>query len=349
MARALPAEVRSREGARRTVRLRPMPVRVFTTYPLPPQARAVLRGVTVRTYRGPQPIPRAALARALRDADGLLCLLTERIDAELLAAAPRLRAVANCAVGYDNIDVTAAAARAVVVTNTPDVLTETSADLAWALLLAAARRIAEGDRLVRGGGWAGWSPDLLLGTDVHGATLGIVGLGRIGAAVARRARGFGMRVLYTQRQRLRRPPAGARFASLRRLLAQADFVSLHVPFTPATRHLIGAPELAHMKRTAILVNTSRGPVVDERALVRALASGRIAAAGLDVYEREPEVPAGLRALPNLVMTPHIASATTQTRRRMAVLAATNLAAALAGREPLNRVPARTTAPRPVKA
>jgi glyoxylate reductase len=314
-----------------------MPMRVFTTYPLPPQAQAALGGATVRTYRGPQPIPAAALARGVRDADGLLCLLTERIDAELLAAAPRLRAVANCAVGYDNIDVAAAAARGIVVTNTPDVLTETSADLAWALLLAAARRVVEGDRLVRSGVWPGWSPDLLLGTDVHGATLGIVGLGRIGAAVARRARGFGMRVLYTQRHRLRRPPAGARFTPLPRLLAQADFVSLHVPLTAATRHLIGARELTRMKRTAILVNTSRGPVVDERALVRALASGRIAAAGLDVYEREPETPAALRALPNVVLTPHIASATTETRRRMAILAAMNLAAALAGREPPNRV------------
>ena len=323
-----------------------MTARVFTTYPLPPQARAALRNATIRTYRGPQPIPRATLARGVHDVDGLLCLVTERIDADLLAAAPRLRAVANCAVGYDNIDVAAAAARGIVVTNTPDVLTETSADLAWALLLAAARRIAEGDRFVRSGAWQGWSPDLLLGTDVHGATLGIVGLGRIGAAVARRARGFGMRVLYTQRQRLRRPPAGARFASLHRLLAQADFVSLHVPLTPATRHLVGARELARMKRTAILVNTSRGQVVDERALVRALASGRIAAAGLDVYEREPEVPAALRALPNVVLTPHIASATTQTRRRMALLAATNLAAALAGHEPPNRVPARTTTRKP---
>jgi glyoxylate reductase len=321
-----------------------MTVRVFATYPLPPQARAALRGATVGTYRGPQPIPRATLARGVRDADGLLCLLTERVDGDLLAAAPRLRAVANCAVGYDNVDVIAAAARGIVVTNTPDVLTETSADLAWALLLAAARRIAEGDRLVRTGAWRGWSPDLLLGTDVHGATLGIVGLGRIGAAVARRARGFGMRVLYTQRRRLRRAPAGVRFASLRRLLAQADFVSLHVPLTPTTRHMIGARELAHMKRTAILVNTSRGQVIDERALVRALAAGRIAGAGLDVYESEPEVPAALRALSNVVLAPHIASATRETRRRMAVLAATNLAAALAGCEPPNRVPARRAAP-----
>ncbi len=310
---------------------------VFATYPLPSEARAALRGATLHTYRGPQPIPRATLARGLRRADGLLCLLTERIDADLLAVAPRLRAIANCAVGYDNIDLAATTARGIVITNTPDVLTETSADLAFALLLAAARRVAEGDRLVRSGAWRGWAPDQLLGTDVHGATLGIVGLGRIGAAVARRARGFGMRVLYAQRRRLRRPPAGATHVSLRHLLTHADFVSLHVPLTAATRHLIGARELARMKRTAILVNTSRGPVVDERALVRALTAGRIAGAGLDVYEREPEVPAALRALTTVVLTPHVASATTATRRRMATLAARNLSAALAGREPPNRV------------
>jgi glyoxylate reductase len=314
------------------------PARVFATFPLPPAARAALRGVArVRVHHGAQPIPRAALLRGVRDAEGLLCLLTERVDAALLAAAPRLRAVANCAVGHDNVDLAAAAARGVIVTNTPDVLTETCADLAWALLLAAARRVAEGDRLVRSGRWRGWAPDQLLGVDVHGATLGVVGLGRIGRAVARRARGFGMRVLYWQRRRLARPPAGARFASLPRLLAAADFVSLHLPLAPATRHLIGARELGRMKRSAVLVNTSRGPIVDQRALTRALAAGRIAAAGLDVYEREPAVPAALRRLPNVVLTPHVASATARTRERMAALAAANLAAALAGREPPNRV------------
>jgi glyoxylate reductase len=277
------------------------------------------------------------LARALHDVDGLLCLLTERIDAELLAGAPRLRAVANCAVGYDNVDVRAAAARGIVVTNTPDVLTESSADLAWALLLAAARRVAEGDRMIRAGRWRGWSPDLLLGTDVHGATLGIVGLGRIGAAVARRGLGFGMRVVYTQRHRARRAPHGVERLSLARLLAVADFVSLHVPLTAQTRHLIGARELARMKRTAVLVNTSRGAVVDETALVRALGRGRIAGAGLDVFEHEPRVPRALRAAPNVVLTPHIASATTATRARMAELAARNLAVALAGGAPPNRV------------
>ena len=313
---------------------------VFVTFPLVSPARAVLRGARARIYRGPQPIPRAVLLAEVRAADGLLCQLTERVDADLLAVAPHLRAVANCAVGYDNIDVAAAEARGVVVTNTPDVLTETSADLAWALLLAAARRVAEGDRLIRAGEWKGWSPDLLVGTDVHGATLGIVGLGRIGAAVARRARAFDMRVLYAQRRRAAGAPAGVRFAPLEAVLRRADFVSLHVPLTPATHHLIGARELRWMKPSAILVNTSRGSIVDERALARALASRRIAAAGLDVYEHEPHVPRALTRLPNVVLTPHIASATTATRTRMAVVAAQNLRAALAGREPPNRVRVR---------
>ncbi|MBI3770829.1 MAG: D-glycerate dehydrogenase [Deltaproteobacteria bacterium] len=322
--------------------------RVLTTYALPPEARAALGDVRLTTYRGRQPILRAALARRLRDVDGLLCLLTDRIDADILARAPRLRAIANRAVGYDNVDLHAAAARGIVVTNTPDVLTETSADLAFALILAAARRVCEGDRLVRAGRWRGWSPDLLLGQDVHGATLGIVGLGRIGAAVARRAQGFGMRVLYHQRRPVPHLPAGATKVALGRLLAAADIVTLHVPLTAATRHLIGARELARMRRGAILVNTSRGAIVDEAALARALASGRLAAAGLDVFAREPHVPRALRARANVVLTPHVASATTATRTRMAVVAARNLAAVLAGRRPPNPValPAATASVAP---
>ena len=315
--------------------------RVFATFPLPQSAAALLRPIArLDTYRGPQPIPRRKLLAGVSEAEGLLCLLTERVDAELLAHAPRLRVVANCAVGYDNVDLAAAAARGIVVTNTPDVLTESSADLAFALMLAAARRVVEGDRFVRSGRWRGWRPDQLLGCDVHGATLGIIGLGRIGSAVARRARGFGMRILYWNHRRLRRPAGGARYASLRRLLATSDFVSIHVPLSATTRHLIGARELALMKPTAILVNTSRGPVVDERALVMALVERRIGAAGLDVFEREPAVPAALRALPNVVLTPHVASATTATRTAMALLAARNLAAVLANRAPLTPVPSR---------
>jgi glyoxylate reductase len=318
-----------------------MPARVLVTYPLPPEARACLRGLRVTMYRGPQPMPRDALAAGLQSVEGALTLLTDRIDGAVFAAAPRLRVVANCAVGFDNVDLAAAAARGIVVTNTPDVLTEACADLAFALLLATARRVAEGDRLIRAGRWRGWNPALLLGTEVHGATLGLVGLGRIGAAVARRARGFGMRVLYHQRRVAARPPAGATCVPLRRLLATADFVSLHVPLTPATRGLIGPRELALMKPDAILVNTSRGAVVDEPALVRALATGRLGGAGLDVFAHEPRVPAALRRLPNVVLTPHVASATSATRTRMAVLAAQNLAAVLAGRRPPTPVvPAR---------
>ena len=312
-------------------------LRVFATFPLPAAARNVLRGAALRSYRGPQPIPRRTLLSGVRGADGLLCLLTDRVDGALLAGAPRLRAVANCAVGYDNVDLAAAGARGIVVTNTPDVLTESSADLAFALILAAARRVVEGDHMVRTGAWRGWRPDQLLGQDVHGATLGVVGLGRIGAAVARRARGFAMRVVYWSRRRSQRAPAGARWVPLDRLLATADVVTLHVPLTPATRGLIGARELARMKRTAVLVNTSRGPIVDERALITALRRRRIAAAGLDVFAAEPHVPAALRALPNVVLTPHVASATTATRAAMATLAARNLAVALAGRRPPNRV------------
>ena len=315
-----------------------MKPRAFVTFPVPKPALTLLRRVaTVDRHSGRVPIPRAALLRGVRNAEGLLCLLTESIDAELIAAAPRLRAVANCAVGYDNVDLAAASARGIVVTNTPDVLTETCADLAFALILACARRVAEGDRMIRAGEWHGWTPDLLIGTDVHGATLGIIGLGRIGAAVARRASGFGMRVLYTQRRRLTRPPAGARFASLETLLRAADFVTVHVPLSAATAKLIGRRELARMKRTAFLINTSRGAIVDEPALVDALRAGRIAGAGLDVLAREPHVPRALRGLPNVVVTPHIASATEATRARMATLAAENLGAALAGREPPNRV------------
>ena len=322
---------------RRATRRRVRP-RVFVTFPLPAPAAALLaRAARVRTWRGRQPIPPHALAAALRDAEGLLCLLTERVDAALLARAPKLRVVSNYAVGFNNVDLAATDARGIVVTNTPDVLTETTADLAFALMLAAARRVVEGDTLVRNGRWRGWAPDQLLGHDVHGATLGIVGLGRIGRAVARRARGFGMRVLYWNRRRLARPPAGVRYASLPALLGRADFVSLHVPLTSDTRHLIDAAALARMKRTAILVNTSRGPIVDEAALVRALRARRIAAAGLDVFEGEPAVPAALRRLPNVVMTPHVGSATTATRTAMALLAVRNLVAALAGREPAHRV------------
>jgi glyoxylate reductase len=267
----------------------------------------------------------------------------------VLAAGTRLRVVANMAVGYDNVDVPAATARGILVTNTPGVLTETTADMAWALLLAAARRVAEGDRLTRTGGWKAWHPSFLLGRDVHGATLGIVGLGQIGLAVARRARGFDMRLLY--HSRTRRPEAeselGLGFVELEQLLKESDFVSLHVFLSPQTRHLIGERELALMKPTAVLVNTTRGPVVDQRALYRALKEGRIAAAGLDVAEEEP-VPLDdpLLTLDNVTITPHVGSASVATRGKMAAMAVENVLAALRGEQPPNCVNPQAGRPQP---
>ena len=278
-------------------------------------------------------------------AAGLVALLTDAIDEGLLARAPRLRVVGNVAVGHDNVDLAACASRGVVVTNTPDVLTEATADVAFGLLLAAARRLAEGDRLVRAGGWSGWSPTFMLGRPVHGSTLGIVGLGRIGKAVARRARGFGMHVLYTQRARLAEPlerALGATFVpDLDEMLAHADFVTLHCPLTPETRHLFGPARLARMRPGAVLVNTARGAVVDEAALAAALASGPLAAAGLDVFEDEPRVHPSLLARPEVVLAPHLGSADAEARTAMATLAIENVRRVLAGEPPLTPVnPAR---------
>ena len=256
--------------------------------------------------------------------DGLLCLLTDRIDAELLEHAKGLRIVANMAVGTDNVDLEAARRLGISVSNTPDVLTDATADLAFALLLAAARKLVWADRLVRAGGFTGWSPELGVGVDVTERTLGIVGFGRIGRAVAERAQGFRMQVLEHRR-------SGG--VPLDELLECSDFVSLHVPLTPETRHLIGEAELARMKPTAVLINTARGPIVDEAALVRALRERRIAGAGLDVFEREPALEAGLAALPNVVLSPHLGSATVATRERMAEIAAQNIVACARG-EPL---------------
>jgi glyoxylate reductase len=261
-------------------------------------------------------------------ADALLCLLTDRIDAAFLGAAPQLRIVANMAVGTDNIDLAAAARLGIPISNTPDVLTDATADLAFALLLAAARRLAWADRYVRGGGFVGWTPELGIGLDVTGRTLGVVGAGRIGRAVAERAAGFRMEVLFHAR-------GGG--TPLAELLEQSDFVSLHVPLTAATRHLIGARELARMKPSAVLVNTARGPIVDEAALVHALRTGVIAAAGLDVFEHEPALAKGLCDLPNVVLAPHVGSATVATRARMAEVAARNIVAALRGEPIPNRV------------
>jgi glyoxylate reductase len=280
--------------------------------------------------------------RVHKGTDGMLVLLAHKVDAALLAQAPRCKVVANVAVGYDNLDVPACTRAGVVATNTPDVLTEATADCAWALLLATARRVAESDRYVRAGNFKRWDWERLRGLDFHGKTLGIVGGGRIGQATGRRALGFGMTVLYTARTR--KPDfekaCGARRVSLRDLLRRSDFVSVHVPLSKDTRHLIGARELALMKPTAILVNTARGPVVDEKALVAALKKGRIWGAGLDVFEEEPRVHPGLVGLDSVVLLPHIGSATEETRARMVETAMWNLAAGLQGKRPPNPLNAR---------
>ncbi len=314
--------------------------RVYVARKIPDSGLELLRErCELDVWTDELPPPRDELLRGASRADALIALLTDRIDAELMDSAPGLRVVANYAVGYDNVDLEAATARGITVTNTPDVLTETTADLAWALMLAAARRIPEGIEYVRRGRWRTWGPELLLGVDVWGRTLGLVGLGRIGAAVGRRARGFGMRVLYcTRSERPEADDLGWERRDLDSLLSEADFVSLHTPLTPETHHLINARSLALMKSTAVLVNTSRGPVVDTDALCEALREGRIAAAGLDVTDPEPLPPDHpLLALPSCVVLPHVGSASHATRELMSRMAAENVLAVLEGRPAPNAV------------
>jgi len=295
----------------------------------------------VQVFQECRPMAREELLARVVGIEGLLPMLTDRVDRELLeTAGPQLRVVANYAVGYNNIDVAAATERGVAVTNTPDVLTETTADLAWALLMAAARRLGEAERVVRAGGWRGWGPQFMLGVDVHGKTLGIVGLGRIGRAMARRAAGFDMRILYYDAQRLaasEEHSLGVEYAPKPLLLCECDFISIHVPLSPDTRHLFSGDEFKAMKRTACLVNTSRGPVVDEAALAQALRDGEIFAAGLDVFEEEPKVLPELLECENAVLIPHLGSATHETRAKMAETAAANVIAALEERDPPNCV------------
>jgi glyoxylate reductase len=310
---------------------------VLVTRLLAPEAMDHLRArCAVEVPGEDRPMPREELLRRVSGKRGLLPTLTDRVDQEVLDAAGRnLAVVANFAVGYDNVDVEACTRRGVVVTNTPDVLTDATADLAWGLILAASRRIGEGDRLVRSGrGWA-WSPSFMLGREVTGKTLGIVGLGRIGRAVARRAAGFEVRILYTSRSRAldAERDLGAAYRDLPDLLTEADFVSIHVPLTPETHHLFDAEAFRRLRPTAVLVNTSRGPVVDEAALAAALRDGELGAAGLDVYEREPEIHPDLLDLENVVLAPHLGSATVETRTDMAMLAARNLVAVLEGEVP----------------
>ncbi len=327
-----------------------MASRIFVTRRVPEAGLELLRsqGAEVEVAPEDRPIRPDELLAAVRDRDGVLCHLTDPVDqAVLAAAAPRCRVFATYAVGYNNIDIAAATALGIVVTHTPDVLTETTADLAWALLMSAARRIVESDAFVRSGRWTGWGPMQFLGQDVYRATLGIIGPGRIGTAVARRGRGFDMPVLYVARgSHADLESMDARRVELDTLLAESDFVSLHVPLTPETRHLIGARELGLMKPTAVLINTARGPVVDEAALVTALREGRIAAAGLDVYENEPQPAPGLTELPNVVCISHLGSATRGTRTEMSLMAARNLLAGMAGKRPPNPINPEALAKRP---
>jgi glyoxylate reductase len=298
------------------------------------------RHTQVEVNESDAPLTNAGLAGKARTVDALVTLLTDRIDRTVLTGALSLKAVCNVAVGFDNVDVDAATELGIVVTNTPGVLTETTADFAWALLMAIARRIVEADAFMRAGKYHGWGIQMLLGSDIHEATLGIVGMGRIGLGMVRRARGFDMQVLYYDELRLppeRETELGIAFTPLDTLFSESDFVSLHTPLTDDTRHLVNWERLRQMKKTACLVNTSRGPVVDEAALARALTEGEIAGAALDVFEDEPAVYQGLMPLSNVIMTPHIASASVATRSCMATMAAENCISVLAGEAPPNAV------------
>ena len=312
--------------------------RVLATRPLFPAAQQILNAsCDVEYWTQPERISKEELLRRVKDKEGLVCLLTEKVDDELLRAAPKLRIAANVAVGFDNVDVPACTKRGVVATNTPGVLDETTADFAWTLLMAVARRLGEGEQLARSGNWKGWDLDQLVGTDVWGKKLGLVGFGRIGRAVARRAAGFQMRVTYCDAVRAPldiEKELKAEYRDLNTLLAESDFVSVHVPLLAETRGLFDGSQFSRMKTTAFLINTSRGAVVDESALVHALESGKIAGAALDVYENEPFIHPGLKRA-NVVLAPHIASGSLETRTKMACIAAENITALFKGQRPPN--------------
>ncbi len=317
--------------------------KVFITREIPIPALDMLKAkvAKIKVWHEEAPPPKEVIIKEIRDIDGLMCLLTDPIDAEVINAGKNLKVISQVAVGYDNIDVKAATQRGIYVTNTPGVLTETTADFTWALLMAVARRVAEADKYVRKGNWKiPWSLMMMLGSDIHGKTIGIVGLGRIGSAIARRARGFNMRILYNSRTR--KPELeeelGAEYADFETLLKESDFVTLHVPLTDETYHMIGERELSMMKKTAYLINTSRGPIVDEAALYNALKKRWIAGAALDVFEKEPVDPDNsLLKIHNVVVAPHVASASIETRTKMAVMAAENLVSVLEERIPPNLV------------
>lgn len=313
-------------------------LKVFATHRLFDPARKLLEeNCDVEYWEKPERPPREEVLRRVENKEGLICLLTEKVNDELLQAALKLKIAANVAVGFDNIDVAACTKRGVVATNTPGVLDETTADFAWTLLMAVARRLGEGDALVRSGRWKGWDLDQLVGTDVWGKTLGIVGFGRIGKAMARRASGFRMKVIYTDAVRATAEAESelrAEYRDMNALLAESDFISIHTPLLPETRGLFNATKFERMKQTAFLINTSRGPVVDEAALVQALENGKIAGAALDVFEKEPAHHPGLHRS-NVLLAPHIASASLETRTKMACMAVENVVATFEGRRPAN--------------
>lgn len=312
--------------------------KVLATRPLFPAAQEILNAsCDVEYWTKPERISKEELFKKIKDKEGLVCLLTEKVNAELLSAAPKLQIAANVAVGFDNIDVAACTKRGVAATNTPGVLDETTADFAWTLMMAVGRRVVEGDTLARSENWTGWDLDQLVGSDIWGKTLGIVGFGRIGRAMARRALGFQMKVIYADA--VQAPEAvekelKAEYRGMNRLLAESDFISIHVPLLPETRGLFDGPRFSKMKPTAYLINTARGAVIDDAALVDALESGKIAGAALDVFENEPFIHPGLKR-PNVVLAPHIASASIETRTKMACMAAENVVALLKGKPPAN--------------
>lgn len=314
--------------------------RVYVSRPIPEPGLDLLRAsCDVEVKPTDEMVPREELLEKVKGRDALLCLLTETIDKEIIEAGSDLKIIANYAVGFNNVDVEFATKNCIWVSNTPGVLTDTTADMAWALMFAVGRRIVEADKFLRAGKYHGWSATMLLGGDIFGKTLGIIGVGRIGAAVARRAVGFKMRVLYADvraSKELERE-IGAEHVDMDTLLRESDFVSVHVPLMPETTHLISVRSLGMMKPTAYLINTSRGPVVNEAALVEALRDNVIAGAGLDVFENEPEVNPGLLELDNVVITPHVASGSVETRTKMAIMAAENILAALDGKTPPNAV------------
>ncbi len=312
--------------------------KVLATRPLFPAAQTILNAFCdVEYWTKPERISKVELFKKVKDKEGLVCLLTEKVNQELLSVAPKLRIAANVAVGFDNIDVAACTKRGVAATNTPGVLDETTADFAWTLMMAVGRRLVEGDTLARSGNWTGWDLDQLVGADIWGKTLGIVGFGRIGRAMARRALGFQMKVIYADA--VQAPDAvekelKAEYRGMNSLLAESDFISIHVPLLPETRGLFDKARFAKMKPTAYLINTARGAVIDDAALVHALESGKIAGAALDVFENEPSIHPGLKR-PNVVLAPHIASASIETRTKMACMAAQNVVALLKGKQPPN--------------